>query len=85
MIINRIYNQYKADQQDGFVSNLDTWLEAFVSNNDTLIIEHLKEEIELRVQADIYLGEPKDEPDVCKSCFWNNSKTCLGCPIPYDA
>ena len=85
MIINRIYNQYRVDQQDGFVSNLDTWLEAFVSNNDKLIIEHLKEEIELRTQADIYLGKPKDEPDVCKNCFWNNSKTCLGCPIPYDA
>ena len=43
---NRIWNDYQADQQDGFVSNIDTWLESKIKEYPDLNIKDAKEYIE---------------------------------------
>jgi len=48
----KFYEQYKADQQDGFVSNIDTYVERMLIGLSKKDIKEIKEELKSLIQDD---------------------------------
>jgi len=48
----KFYNQYKADQQDGFVSNIDSYVESMLEGESKECIEDVKMKLKEMIQND---------------------------------
>jgi len=77
MEIRKIYYQYLADQQDGFVSNLDSYIEETYKD----LAEHERAFIKQYIEKKIGICTKKEFICTkCKKSFLSNDEKAKKCP-----
>lgn len=67
----KFINQYEADWRDGFVSNIDSYIESMMKDRTSKEINQMKDKI-------------KSLPYTCLQCAHLDTNICIGCTAPYE-